>query len=314
MNQLFGLIGASERELASHKVEDLLGNYQSDGLTGIVQLNSGATRIAILLVEGMIILACRPEEERCERIAITEMEPLLPEPQCQISTRILPVEGVRIAKAMLEWYPPAESVTLKDAELSKQLNRWSLEPTVNVLHILWEQAEGCLLFPGEAPPSSAIYLTAGQQIRAGQAAIDAIRQHAAPSCTVIRYAAPQAAELPPEQIVPLRLAFAELVDNVIIRYTNLVGKGLSNTLILELNAKAQGNGWQIRISSSGVTDTHKFTNLEVARQSYRALLQELRNHMGLVVGTSLSQALLQETAIDLTPENQRALQTHRLLP
>ncbi len=310
MKRPFSFIGAAEQDLPTHNLESLLERYLNDALTGLVEFSGGGEHLITLLIAGTPILSCRMQELRCERIANTGLATGLPTTRCRIRTSILPTEAVHIAKAMLEWGPPVEIFTAKTSALPELIHQWSSQSQSQVIHILWESAEGYLRFAGATSPSNTFYLTTGQ-LRTEQDGLTTILNHPETSCVVMRYTTVQQ-EHTQEQLISLQQAFGALVNMLVTRYANLVGRGLSNTLMLEFNAIAIKNTWQIRLTTAGVTNTQQFTNPLSAQQSYQLLLQELRNHMSLVVGARLVETLTREALIDLAPEAQQTLRQYPL--
>ena len=174
-------------------------------------------------------------------------------------------------------------------------------------------AEGFVCLSGKNPPNQAVYTT-GKHIETGSAGLAAIYSHFASPCTLTRYAAPADYVTKHQDIALLQKTFDSLTGAVFRRYTELVGSYMTQMLILELNTRAHAAEWKVRITDSGIVDTHAFEEPDAAAQAYRSLLDDLIERMAVVVGKRLAGMLVLEASIQLDSAAQQAIQRYSLVP
>ncbi|GEM_PF-5917829 len=284
--------------------------WQDRALTGLVEVQGGRDPVVYLLIEGTVMGAYRHQQGRFFKI-----DPL-PEPAAHLAAFTvwvaeLPLDGVRALKTLLERNTPSETHTLPTAEL-RSLCQGLAGQTVGVLHVAWEDAEGLIILAGR-PPSTGVFVR-GQTVTNGADGLARIYAHAETQCRVHVY--PEVLDEPvlSEEDALVRLAFTMFADAVLFRYIELTGRRMGNSLIVEMNRIAREQGWSIRFSRNGVSDTHAFVNGEEARQVYRTLLQLLVGHISIVVGDALAQALMRQALDRMDRRLQSAAQTLVPLP
>ncbi len=308
MIQLFAHAPATQNEVATAHWLTVVEANEQEWLTGLVEISlTPATQIVLLLVEGTTLDTYLVTETACEQISLARLADILPTGSVMVRTVALPLEGVRLAQMLLEWHPPLEKLAAKTAAIPTYLDGWHTDPATQVVHIIWPDAEGLVALSG-----SAVFVS-NKQIEVGDAARATIATHPAPECTLTRYAAHTAA-LQQEQTIPLRTAFVLLINGVLERYAELVGFKLADALMFDLNLIADGKGWHIKVTSNGVFDTHGFATPNAAAGAYRLLIGSLIEHMAVVIGTRLAQAVVLEMAGTLDFPAQQILRTYSMVP
>lgn len=295
------------------RLQAMLNTYQQDWLTGVVQIAWAAdTRTLLLLVDGKIVSAYLLTEETRKAISPSDLSAHMSAETLTVRALTLPREGVHTVKSLLEWYPPAEIASVETSALEGQLNAWSTREIPGVVHLIWPDAKGFVMLPGNTPPEQALFMTE-RRVEYGRAGLDAIHSHSEGPCTLAYYMAP-ADIAAMREVSLLQKAFDSLVNAVIQRYTEIVGSHMARALILDLNAHTHASGWNIRLSTTGVADDQEFRNPDAAAQAYRSLLNDLMAHMAIVIGKRLAGALVLEASIQLGSAVQKAIQTHSLIP
>ncbi len=309
MTQLFTHIPVNQRVLRTAQIPAQIQNFQEDGLSGLVQiLDPSGIQATLLFVEGMSIRAAMSDREGEKEIHIEDISAHIPGKTITLRISPLPLEGVRIAKSILEWRPPAERLSIESAEFPGLLEVWSHAPAISIVQITWTNAEGLMLLPGKALPNSALYAS-NNTLQSGASGLAALQQHPNSPCIVMRYNAPVRQLAPQVELAPLRTAFALVIDQIMRKYSNMVGQGLSQTLLLELNHKAIGNGWEIRIYRNQVQDNHSFPSIEAAAAVYHQLVQEANKHISSVIGEQLANSIARDAMSELPIDTRQLLLT-----
>ncbi len=314
MMPLFEHAPATQSIVRVSRLQAMLNTYQQDWLTGVVQIAWAAdTRALLLFVDGKIVSAYLLTEETRKAISPSDLSAHMSAETLTVRALTLPREGVHTVESLLEWYPPAEIASVETSALEGQLNAWSTREIPGVVHLIWPDAEGFVMLPGNTPPEQALFMTE-RRVEHGRAGLAAIHSHPEGPCTLAYYMAPADIAAMRGEVSLLQKAFDSLVNAVIQRYTEIVGSHMARALILELNAHAHASGWNVRLSTTGVADAQEFGNPDAAAQVYRSLLNDLIEHMAIVIGKRLAGALVLEASIQLGSAAQKAIQTHALIP
>jgi hypothetical protein len=304
---------AAQSTVPASRLLVMLNTYQQDWYTGAVQISSAAgARALLLFVDGTSTSAYLFSGETPVQIPPPDLPARIAAETLTVRSLALPREGVRIVESLLEWYPPAEAVSVEAGDVEGQLNAWGAQVAASVIHLTWPEAEGLVTLSGSMPPAQCIFMT-GRQIETGAAALAAIYSRRGEQCTLARYTAPASVAALRGEMALLRTAFNSLTTAVIQRYTELVGSHMARTLILDLNARAHASGWNVRIASADV-EIQAFDGPESAARVYRSLLSDLIERIAVIIGKRLASMLVLESSIQLDSAAQKAIQTHRLIP
>lgn len=306
MIHLFTHVPVTQKSVRPNQIPLLLRDYQVDGSSGVLWLGGiDDSQIIMLLVEGMTIYLARLFRDSRETVDLSQLSSLLPSRNSIVRTAWLPAEGVRIAKAILDWYPPVDTRSCETHDFAALLQDWSQTPGNGVIRVTWAGAEGFVLLYGSSTPATAMYAGSGRVLM-GTEALSTIHSQPEGPCTVAWYRAPHLPALPEGEIAPLREAFSVIVMQLYQNYAHLAGVGLMQVLLTELNRKAVGNGWQIRFKANLVEDHQDFPSMVMAAGVYRQLLHELAQHTSMVVGLQVTDRLFRE-ALDMLPESTRVV-------
>ena len=116
------------------------------------------------------------------------------------------------------------------------------------------------------------------------------------------------------QCAILRLGAVHWSFRILIRYQEMVGQKLLQTMDRELNRQIQPWRWKIALTDSNMLDTHFFPYLMDAAHAYRALFMAMGAQMNFVIGSNLTLRLLNETFEQIHPDERALLQSQRLIP
>ena len=313
MLRLLEHIPATQSAVPASRLPVMLNTYQQDWLTGVVQIAWTADARALLLfVDGTITNSYLLTGEARAEISPSDLPAHVSAETLTVRTLALPREGVRAVGSLLEWHPPAEVLSIEADAVEGQLNAWGMQEAAGVIHLAWPDAEGLVALPGNATPDQAIFMT-NRRVERGAAGLTAVRTHREGLCTLARYAAPAGVAALRGEMALLQTTLDSLVNTVIQRYTELVGSHMARTLVLDLNAHAHASGQNVRITSTGV-EAQAFDDLESAAQAYRSLLNDLIEHMAVVIGKRLAGVLVFEVSIQLDSAVQKTIQAYSLVP
>jgi len=305
---------ATHETIAALDLEVALGAYQDDALTGMIEVTGGlGAPILLLFVEGMLIEACVRSGAAWRRVSPDRVQGALPAATLTLRRVPLPAEGVRIVKMLLDWQPPVEEAQVEGPAVVERLNAWGAQATASVIHIRWADAEGLVALLGGGRPPEALFAAAGQVV-GGDAGQEAVRAGRAGPCTLTRCAPPAGMAAAQEGAFAMRAAFAALVDGIVPRYAELVGRGLAEALARDLEGRAGASGLPISVTDAGVTGVQVMNGPEAAASVYRPLINGMVEHMTVVVGKRLAQTILVEAADRLNPDLQRAAQAGAFVP
>lgn len=313
MIHLFTHVPVTQKLVRLGQLPTLLRDYQVDGASGVLWFGGVEdSQIVMLLVEGMAIYLCHLTKDSREPVDLSQLPSLLSSRNRVVRTAWLPAEGVRIAKAILDWHPPVETQSCETHDLPALIQRCSAAPGSGVIRITWTGAESFILLTGRLAPPTALYASGGRLLT-GEEGWAAITTHPDDPCTAAWYRGPHLPALPEAEIAPLRAAFALAMAQLAQDYTRLVGVGLTQVLLAELSRKAIGNGWQIQFKLNAVEDTHAFPSLAAAAGIYRQLMREMVQHASMVVGAQMTEGLFKQAAGALPEDARAVLQEHEVI-
>jgi len=101
---------------------------------------------------------------------------------------------------------------------------------------------------------------------------------------------------------------------ILNRYQEMVGQKLLQMMDRELNRQVQPWRWKIVFDGRDMLDLHFFPYLMDAAHAYRALFMAMGAQMNFVIGSNLTQRLLNETFDQIDSEERAVLQSQRLIP
>ncbi len=306
MIHLFTHVPVTQKLVRPNQLPLLLRDYQVDGSSGVLWLGGlDDSQIVMLLVEGMTIYLARVVRDIREPVELSQLPSLLPSRNSIIRTAWLPAEGVRIAKAILDWHPPIETRSCETHDLPSLLESWGAASGSSVVRMTWTGAESFVLLSGALVSPMALFASNGR-ILIGQEGLAAVFAQPDGPCTAAWYRAPQVLALPESELAPIRTAFGMALQQLTQDYARLVGVGLTQVLLAELNRKAVGNGWQMQFKPGAVEDTHVFPSLLAAAGIYKQIIRELAQHTSMVVGLQMTDRLFKQ-AVEALPEERRAI-------
>jgi hypothetical protein len=116
------------------------------------------------------------------------------------------------------------------------------------------------------------------------------------------------------QYAALRLAAMRWSRAILSRYQEMVGQKLLQMMDRELARQIQPWRWNIVFDGRDMLDLHFFPYLADAAHAYRALFMTMGVQMDFVIGSALTQRILNETFEQVLPDERAVLQSQRLIP
>jgi hypothetical protein len=108
----------------------------------------------------------------------------------------------------------------------------------------------------------------------------------------------------------LRLAINPLVRMLMQRFGELAGRALTERLGDQLSAWARGGGWNISLSSDGITNRQYFDSLAAAVEAYTDILHRFQDEAGTAVGLRMTESILRDVLFRLDVNCRELLLQH----
>jgi hypothetical protein len=297
MASLFDSIYPDKRLISSNQLQIMLKLFQQDLMSGLVEISySPEDKILLLLNSGKITCAYHCEGDLITRCLLPNLLVLLnSRSEGQIRVCELAPSFLRAVKTVVEQPHSSNSLLSRTTELPGLIEQYQALPEPVLLHIRWPHAEGFVFLPGNNfSPRQYAFLSEGQSSDLAGAGSMFSRWSEA-ECTISQYLGDPEKEIWKEN--SLQLGFALLIEQIMRRHEELVGRLLSRKLEDNLNRLSQTQSWNITIAAATVNDVQIFDSLSDAAVAYRSLLDLALRQINLVIGTRLSNEAL-ETGLD----------------
>jgi hypothetical protein len=112
----------------------------------------------------------------------------------------------------------------------------------------------------------------------------------------------------------LRIALGDLLREILIQYSKILGPGQVKALVSDFNSTMRSQSWNLQIVGDQFQDTHVFTDLPSAINAYQTLIKHLAVHMYNALGIKQTQILLADSCKLLKSHIQQTIQKYALLP
>jgi len=285
-------------------------NYFSDQkVSGLVEKQINADRTAILIVGGGLpCSAYALDNDICKSISLAEFSSL----NAGIShlrAIKLPDAAGRMAWLALESHVKNKYLIGSDESWQRQLDQWKQERWYGLIEITSRTLHGFALFwKGEIQKPEVIFSTPQGFVTE----FPLMKNVTGSSWEITTYTHTPSAQA--YQCAILRQGAVEWTRQILGRYRNLVGQKLLQLMERELNRQILPWQWNISLDESMMVDTHFFPSLSEATHAYRALFMAMGAQMNFVIGSMLTQKLLDETFEQIHPDERAVLRAERLIP
>ncbi|MBI3162763.1 MAG: hypothetical protein HYZ23_09645 [Chloroflexi bacterium] len=116
------------------------------------------------------------------------------------------------------------------------------------------------------------------------------------------------------QCAVLRHGMMRWSQQVFAHYRDIVGVKLLRMMSRDLSRQIEPWDWNIALDETGMIDSHFFPYLNEAAQAYRAIFMSMGSLMNVVLGSNLTQMLLNDTFESAHPDERSILESQRLIP
>lgn len=285
-------------------------SYFSDHkVSGLIEKQVNADRTAILIIGGgMPCTAFVLENSTSMPISLAEFSAL--------NTGISHFRAINLpdVAGRLTWLALESQVKNKysigsDDVWKKQLDQWKQDRWSGLIEITSKTLHGFALFwQGEIQRSEIIFSTP-------QGFITELPQMENSTDTLWEISAYiHTSAMPAYRCAILRQGAVDWGHQILSRYRELVGGKLLQLMDRELNRQIQPWQWRISLDENILADAHFFASLSDATHAYRSLFMAMGAQMSFVIGSMLTQKLLNETFEQIHPDERAVLRTERLIP
>jgi hypothetical protein len=288
-------------------------NYQYF-LTGLIEIQYGVGEQLVLLIsEGRDAGAFHIHGNNCLEINPVEIQSYWKSGNGSIRSISLPRNAVRAARQVLEWSPPAQSLTAESNEvIGDYIETCKAQRANGLFHFLWARSEGYLnLYFGQLLPMDSIFSnTSGTDT--GEACLKLILSNQDSPCRItFLESRPNSLSY---QLLTLRVAIGKLLAGILEKYENQLGPGLAKALVSDLNPTVRLRPWYLEIAGKQLEDTHVFSSMEEANEAYQTMMKHITVHMYNVAGKNETHNLLSSAFHSIQPNLQQTIQKYALLP
>lgn len=278
---------------------------------------SGLIEVQIDLVEGFILLFARGASTgtyhltpgSCKAVTTGEIHSVYSNANASIFSLVLPDVAGRLAWLALESRLHATRTLHNEAEWLDWLEKRRAEKWTGLVQLASDAFDGlAYLQAGELVKSEGSFST-----RLGfQTNPPFAHQPGAAVCELTQYDSAPAS--PAYQTFLLRSGMSNWTHRILNRYMDMVGQKLVQIMIDQSNLSIEPWQWQVQLEGTSLWDQHFFPSLETAAAAYRALLMSMGEQSSMMIGDGLTQRLISETYNQLRPEENKLLETQKLIP
>jgi hypothetical protein len=275
--------------------------------TGLIEKYLDAERLAVLLfVNGEPGAAYLVGDGNAESISLAEFSALGEENFRAIN---LPDVAGRLTMLALGSQVKSKFVIANPQDWEKLSDLWRHEHWSGLVEVKSRDVYGFTLFlQGELQATDSIFSTSTGFV----SEFPRFASADDPAWHVTTYS--HIVSTPAYQCAALRHAAMHWSRGILCRYQEMVGQKMLQMLNRELNRQVQPWQWNIVFDGKDMLDLHFFPYVMDAAHAYRALFMAMGTQMNFVIGSHLTQKLLNETFEQVSPGERVVLQSQRLIP
>ncbi len=312
MAQLFPKADASEYQADPAKVQALLHACQQDLGHGVVEISyTPQDQTVLFFVENKISSVYTVKPEGWNRQPAANYPAHLQNAESKVRIIPLPLVGIRIGRIMLEGLDPGHTFDLPSPDLKVHFNEWQRRAVPTLTHIRWPAAEAVLLIPGNQMPLRTALFTSREQCLGEEKAVARMVSWPEAHCEVTAYTGHTKTEAYRENL--LNIIFIRAMELILTRFSDISGRRLANAVSETMNIAAQQNHWHISAMDCQVSDDEVFPFSQDAFIAYRTLIGSCLPQIEKVIGSKLTNSILQETNNTVKKIDQEILQQYPLL-
>ena len=306
MIELFSSVPANQDTGSPAYLRALFNISQQDLQSSLIDVRTpDAQQIVLLLADGFLLGAYYLTGSTCSTTTVADLEGLWSGNDARIRSLQLPREAVRCAQALFAWHPCKQTLTIQSSALQSNLASFSSQKASGVLHLKWSGGDCLVTLLDGTLLNTESFLGAENGVVSGAVAMRQLQSQQERAIGLAFYEA-QTGSLPFQQLV-LRQVMAELMRNILSRYSQMVGSGLLNALSSDISNAMRLNNLNIQALGEVIYNTHVFHSLEEAGRAYLLLIKASQVHMSRVLGAGLAQTIQNDALKALAPTAQAVL-------
>jgi hypothetical protein len=307
----FECVYPDEIQISHSRLQSLVDIYGERQRTGLIRLaSSHAQSIYLLFQRGVLLnayLAGVAGSRRLENWTTAAEE--IGEGFARV-VQLSPL-ALGMCKLAIE-SPETQTETISAAELrSSLIQSWRQTIEPQLLHLRWQRAEGLVFYQGGIFDEHSVFFS--PERLADEAGISsALVLWSEAESALTRYVI--TLDTPAWQEYVLRRTFAGICNRALLRYEEITGTAIVDSIIRSLILLASRLSLEINIASRRVIDREVFSTPQQAADGYRALLQAMLDQVRLIIGSPLSTSIILDITTSLHLSELQAVQDFSLLP
>jgi hypothetical protein len=297
-------------KVSSGFVESVLQTKREALYTGLVRVHyPSGENLVFTLINGVQEKLYRSNEQYMDVIPRPSWSSYTNRPDAAIGFLDLPVEALRLMRVVHEApiiKSEQKNFTVKD--LSNNAEKWVADSYPSIIHIQRESVNMLYLIAGYSAPIIEQLTFAGDQ---GLFSInDASFANFLPPAEydVTRYISDNQYDV--WQEYELRFAFNPLMRMLIIRFSELAGRVLTERLCEQLSIWVKDGGWKVDITTNGLANHHYFESLDDEKHAYVEILRSFNGLASPAIGSRMTDTFTHESLLKLNPYHRTLLQRH----
>lgn len=292
MSVLFPQADASQSHTNAKQLQDLLLAWKHDLHQGIVEISyPGNEQLVLFFVDKAISCVYSINSAGRKSVPPSEYAAELKDEESDVRLLPMPLEGIRIGKAMLECSHVEQTSTIPTANFKRYLEDLARLPNPSLVRANWPEAEAIFIIPGNKIQIQDMLFISREQILArGKALARSISWHE-PSCEITSYTSDMQSDAC--LVCYLHIYFIFALEAILGRYSELAGGGLTNMVSEAINNEATKNNWHINTMDGSVLDQEIFSSPQSACLAYQALMNVCVPQVAMVIGKKLTQTIIQ---------------------
>jgi hypothetical protein len=313
MISLFDNIYPDKRLVSSNQLQMMLKLFQQDLTNSLVEVSrSPDDKVLILFDNGNIRCIYHCQGDSAVRSPLSDLSILLNNySESHIRVCEFAPSFLRAIKTILEQSVSSAPFSSSTTAIPSVMQQYRSLPEPSLLRIRWPHAEGFVFLPGnDFSPRQYAFVAEGQASDS-VAAVSMFSRWSETECIISQYIGDSQAEIWKEN--SLQLGFSLIVEQIMRRYEDLVGRMLSRKLEESLNGLSQNRSWGISIAGATVQDTQLFDSIDDAAFAYRMLFELASRQISVVIGTRLFNETLENSLTTLSQPLRQALEENHLV-
>lgn len=312
VSTIFNTIYSDEIKMPVNSIQVLIDSYHERQKTGVI-------RLGYALDKQLCFIFKRGDLINTYLSAPNKWEALLPEQgtawmlsagDAYTKTVSLSSFGLLMTKLLIQTSSLKTEAFTRQNQLGEYLTTIHSKNETTLLFLAWKNASGAIFFAPNADPH---FNFISQDIVLDEAGnFKILYGWSEPQCALTVFSPDLSVEA--WQEFYLRSAFAQICENILIRFETLTGRALVDSLVRLVAVFATRQNLNISITARKLLDHEVFSSPQNAAQSYRLLLSEMFEHFSAVIGPRLHASTLREIIKNLPEHEHQIIHTFELLP